>query len=161
MRSYLRSGEVWIALGVIALGAFMMVQTTQINVSANYARVGPRVFPWIVSSVLVLLGLGLMRDALTGRWIKDEGAEGDLPPLDRPGLLWLGIGLGLYLLTIKFAGFPIASGLLFAFTARAFASQRIVLDLAIGLGLGIAVYVGFHHGLGLTLPAGILEVVLG
>ena len=161
MRSYWRSGEVWIAVGAVALGVFMMIQTMQINVSANYARVGPRVFPWIVSSVLVLLGLGLMRDALTGRWIKDKGAVEDLPPLGRTALLWLIIGLALYLLTIKAAGFPIATGLLFAFTARAFASRRIVLDLAIGLGLGIAVYVGFHHGLGLTLPAGLLEAVLG
>ncbi len=160
MRSYLRRGEIWIAIGVIALGAFMMVQTMQINVSANYARVGPRVFPWIVSSVLVLLGLGLMRDFVTGRWVRDVDEE-PLPALDRTALFWLVIGLALYLLTIKFAGFPIATGLLFAFAARAFNSRSIVLDLAIGLVLGIIVYIGFHHGLGLTLPAGILEAVLG
>lgn len=160
MRSSLRSGEVWIAAGVVALGVFMMSQTMQINVSANYARVGPRVFPWIVSSVLVLLGLGLMRDALTGRWIRDDG-EVPLPAPDRTAMLWLAIGLALYLLTIKFAGFPIATGLLFAFAARAFASRTILLDLAIGLVLGIVVYIGFHHGLGLTLPAGILEAILG
>ena len=160
MRSYLRSGEVWIGSGVVALGAFMMIQTMQINVTANYARVGPRVFPWIVSGVLVLLGLGLMRDALTGRWIKDAAAE-DLVPFDRTALLWLAIGLAFYLLTIQVGGFPIATGLLFACAARAFASRRSVLDLAIGLILGIAVYVGFAHGLGLTLPAGILGAVLG
>ncbi len=160
MRSYLRRGEIWIAIGVIALGAFMMVQTMQINVSANYARVGPRVFPWIVSSVLVLLGLGLMRDVLTGRWIQEEMDE-PLPALDRTALFWLVIGLALYLITIKFAGFPIATGLLFAFAARAFNSRSILLDLAIGLVLGIIVYIGFHHGLGLTLPAGILEAILG
>lgn len=160
MRSSLRSGEVWIAAGVIALGVFMMTQTMQINVSANYARVGPHVFPWIVSSVLVVLGLGLMHSALTGRWNRDEDEEALSAP-DRTAMLWLAVGLALYLFTIKIAGFPIATGLLFAFAARAFASQRIVIDLAIGLGLGIAVYVGFHHGLGLTLPAGILEPVLG
>jgi putative tricarboxylic transport membrane protein len=160
MRSSLRSGEVWIAAGVIVLGVFMMSQTMQINVSANYARVGPRVFPWIVSSVLVLLGLGLLHSALTGRWNRDEDEE-VLPAPDRTAMLWLAVGLALYLFTIKIVGFPIATGLLFAFAARAFASRRIVIDLAIGLGLGIAVYIGFHHGLGLTLPAGILEPVLG
>jgi putative tricarboxylic transport membrane protein len=161
MRSYLRSGEVWIGLGVMVLGAFMMVQTMQINVTSNYARVGPRVFAWIVSGVLVLLGLGLMRDALTGRWIKDESADEDLVRFDRTALLWLALGLALYLLTIQVGGFPIATDLLFACAARAFASRRIVLDLALGFGLGIAIYVGFSHGLGLTLPAGVLGVVLG
>jgi putative tricarboxylic transport membrane protein len=161
MRSYLRSGEVWLALGSIALGIFMMVQTTQIEVGASYARVGPRVFPWFVSTILVLLGLTLLRDALTGRWLKNGSEEDDLPAPDRTSFLWLLGALALYILTIKYAGFAIASGLLFAGVARAFASRRLVLDLVIGLVLGIAVYVGFHHGLGLTLPAGILEPILG
>lgn len=161
MRVSLRSGEVWLALGTIALGAFMLVQTAQIEVGVSYARVGPRVFPWIVSGVLVLLGIALLRDGLNGRWVKDEDEAEILPPPDRTAFLWLGCGLLLYLLTVTYGGFAIASGLLFAFAARAFASRRIVLDLALGLAIGIVVYIGFHHGLRLTLPGGILEPVLG
>jgi len=161
MRSSLRNGEVWLSLGVVAFGVFMMVETAQIHAGVTYARVGPSVFPWIISTILVLLGLALLRDAVTGRWIKDGAEEEVLPARDITAFLWLLCGLALYILTIQYAGFAIASGLLFASVARAFASRRILLDLTIGLVLGIAVYVGFHHGLGLTLPGGFLEPVLG
>lgn len=161
MHASLKRADVWLALGVIALGAFMLFQTAQIPVAVNYARVGPRVFPWFVSGVLVLLGIAVLCDALTGRWIKDEADAEDLPPPNLVSFLWLAVGLALYLLTIKYAGFAIASALLFTCVARAFASNRLAFDLALGLALGIAVYAGFHHGLGLTLPGGILEPILG
>jgi putative tricarboxylic transport membrane protein len=161
MRASLRRGEVWLSLGALALGAFMLFQTAQIEVGVSYARVGPRVFPWIVSGVLVLLGILLLRDGLSDGWSRDGDEVEMLPAPDRTAFLWLGLGLLLYMLTVTYGGFAIASGLLFAFVARAFASRRLVLDLTLGLAIGIFVYIGFRHGLGLTLPGGILEPVLG
>jgi putative tricarboxylic transport membrane protein len=161
MRATLRSGEIWLSLGLIALGVFLLYQTSQIDVAVTYARVGPRVFPWMISGVLVLLGILLLRDGLTGRWVKDDSEAEVLPPPDRKSLQWLGLGLLLYLAAVTYGGFAIASGLLFAFVARAFGSRRIAIDLALGLVIGIVIYIGFHHGLGLTLPGGILEPLLG
>ena len=53
-------GETWIALGVIAFGVFLLIQTAAIEVSPGYARVGPRVFPLAISGVLIALGIGLL-----------------------------------------------------------------------------------------------------
>jgi putative tricarboxylic transport membrane protein len=142
----LRSGE-----GLIAAAA-------AIPASPSYARVGPQVFPWTVSAILVLIGLGLLAQALTGRWTYEAEA---LPArVDWTALLWILIGLALYLATIGWAGFPIASALLFAGAARGFGSRRPALDLGLGLVLGAAVFAGFHYGLGLSLPAGILDGLL-
>ena len=160
MRARLWSGEVWVALGIVVLGAFLMFQTSAIEVSPNYARVGPRVFPWIVSSVLVLLGIVLLRSALVGRWTSDEAATQEGAAVHGAALVWLVLALAVYLIAIKPFGFPIAAALLFVGTARAFGSARSAVDLGIGLVLGVVVFAGFNYGLGLSLPAGILIGVL-
>ena len=49
-------------------------------------------------------------------------------------------------------GFPIAATLAFALTARAFGSRRLLLDLGVGLILGIACWLLFSRLLGLALP---------
>ena len=153
-------GESFIALGVVAFGIFLMIQTAAIPVSPGYARIGPRVVPWAVSSALVAIGLMLLRDALTGTWWRsidgvDDAAKGDeSDPFDFAPILWLAIGFGLYLVTIKVAGLPIASTFLFAAGARAFGSIRPVTDLIVGLILGLAIFFGFNYGLGLSLPGG-------
>ena len=53
---------------------------------------------------------------------------------------------------IRPLGFPVAAALAFALTARAFGSRRILLDLAVGLGLGLACWLLFSRFLGLSLP---------
>ncbi len=156
MHARLRSGEGWVALGIIILGAFLMFQTSSIEVSPSYARVGPRVFPWMISAALVLLGVALLRSTLAGNWSAADDAAGRTP-FDGGAFIWVGVGLVLYLVTITFLGFPIAAGLLFAGVARAFGSRRIAMDVGIGLALGTAVFLGFNYGLGLSLPAGILR----
>jgi putative tricarboxylic transport membrane protein len=151
----LARAELWLAVGVIAVGAFLFFQTAAISVSPSYARVGPRVFPWAVSSVLVLLGVALAVQALSGRW---TSAPEPLP--DRGAwspLWWILAGLTLFVATISWAGFPIAAALLFIGAARGFDSRSLLLDVVLGFGLGLAVFIGFQRGLGLSLPAGLLE----
>jgi putative tricarboxylic transport membrane protein len=148
------------AAGVAAFGIFLMVKTAAIPVNPGYARVGPSVFPWIISTILFLIGLVLIFEAWTGRWDSGATEDEEIGAFSPPAFLWLIVGFGLYLATIAWAGFPIASALLFAPAARAFGSRRPALDLAIGLVLGILVYFGFNRGLGLSLPAGILGGLL-
>jgi putative tricarboxylic transport membrane protein len=61
---------------------------------------------------------------------------------------------------IATAGFPLAACVMFACVAHGFGSRRSVIDIAIGLVLGVVVFVGFNYGLGLSLPAGILSGLL-
>ena len=53
---------------------------------------------------------------------------------------------------IRPLGFPVAAALAFALTARAFGSRRLLLDLGVGLLLGVACWLLFSRLLGLSLP---------
>jgi putative tricarboxylic transport membrane protein len=62
---------------------------------------------------------------------------------------------------IHTAGFALAAAALFACIARGFGSVRPARDAAIGLLLGLAVYLFFVRFLNVNLPAGWLSPVLG
>jgi putative tricarboxylic transport membrane protein len=59
------------------------------------------------------------------------------------------------------AGFVLAGMVMFACVARGFGSTRIVRDLAIGLVLGLLVFLFFVKFLNVGLPAGWLQPILG
>jgi len=156
LRHRVFGGEFLLALGVIALGVFFVVETLAVPSATGYSQVGPRAYPWVISIAMILIGAWLARDALTGKWI-GESRRPDAPAFDLTAFVFISLGLILDMLLITRAGFVIASVALFACVARAFGSRRLVLDVIIGLALALAAYVGFDHGLGLDLPAGFLE----
>ncbi|HWP35799.1 MAG TPA: tripartite tricarboxylate transporter TctB family protein, partial [Thermodesulfobacteriota bacterium] len=59
--------ELLFGLGVAALGVALAAGTAAIRLVPVYARVGPHVFPAIVSAGLVVVGLALAADALAAR----------------------------------------------------------------------------------------------
>jgi putative tricarboxylic transport membrane protein len=159
MRRLRFSGELALSLGIIAFGIFLAVQTAGIEVSPSYARVGPRVFPWVISFGLVVIGLWLAREAIAGQWTSEDSAPG-APAFDWHAFLFIGLGLVLHMVVIARGGFVIASTVLFVFVARAFGSRTWLRDIIIGLILSFVVYIGFTYGLGLDLPAGVLAGIL-
>ena len=151
----LRRPETLVALGVIALGCLALQQTTQIPVSPMYAKVGPTVMAYAASGLLVAQGLGLLLDVWRGRWTSPpEEAEAEF---DRRAFGWLLLGLVLNIGLIGPLGFIPASMLLFACTARAFGSRRILRDLLIGLVFAAVAYFGFAELLGIDIGGGLLR----
>ena len=65
------------------------------------------------------------------------------------------------LVVIGSAGFVLAAMALFGCVARGFGSTRVVRDLALGLVLGLAVFLFFVKFLNVNLPAGWLTPLLG
>ena len=143
------SGQALVAAAVIALGVVVAIETTSIAISPGYARIGPRLMPFVVAALLCGLGVVLMAQALTGRWGAEQPA--DHRPLP---LLTIGAGLGAYALLMSPAGFVIASTVLFAAVARAFDSRRLLRDAGIGLALASVAFVFFTQVLQLPLPPG-------
>jgi putative tricarboxylic transport membrane protein len=72
-------------------------------------------------------------------------------------MVWIVGGLAAQMLLLKVAGFSIATGLLFAATARAFGRGPLWLTIPVGIVLAFVIWVIFARGLQLSLPAGPLE----
>jgi putative tricarboxylic transport membrane protein len=143
-------GALVIALLLAVLAAVIFWQTRAMPVAAQYARVGPTTLPYVVSAAFALLSIGTVVSALRGGFPAREA--------DRAGpMLWIVGGLVLQMLLLKAAGFAIATGLLFAFTARGFGQGPLWKTIPIGILLSFGIYLIFGGLLNLSLPAGPLE----
>jgi putative tricarboxylic transport membrane protein len=146
-------GELLLSLALIALGSFIVIQTQGIAEAQGYSGVGPRLFPDLIGAGLTLCGAVLAWQAIAGGWrnlpVDDAHANPD----------WLAFaiitaGIVLHMIVIGWAGFILASALLYVLIAKGFGSTRLVRDTLIALVLAIAVFVIFTRGLGLALPRG-------
>ena len=124
--------------------------------------VGPRLFPYVIGAVTVLLGVLLVIATLRGDVPQAEGGEDiDLRhPADWTTVLKL-VGVLLFtVLTISFLGWAVSGALLFVGSAWSLGSRTLVRDVIVGFVLSVASWYFFHEGLGVILPAGILDGVL-
>jgi putative tricarboxylic transport membrane protein len=154
VRAPIHPGELLVSFGLIALGSFVTYETGSIAETQGYAQIGPRLFPYIIGAGLTLCGAVLAWHALSGGWrhvpLDQEGH--DAP--DWLAFIIVSAGIILHMSIIGWAGFIIASTLLFVLIARGFGSQRPVRDAAIAILLSIVVFFVFTLALGLSLPKG-------
>jgi putative tricarboxylic transport membrane protein len=139
-----------IAAVLAAIAAVIIWQTSQMRVPPVQAKVGPTVFPYVIAGGLLLLAVGTLVEALRGKF----------PARDRDNyvpILWIVGGLVAQLLLLTTAGFAIATGVLFAFTAKAFGRGPLWQTIPIGIVFSFVVWFIFAKGLQLSLPAGPLE----
>lgn len=151
--------ELSVALGVVALGVFVLSGISTISAGAGYDRIGPRFFPYGVASGLILLGGSLLVSLVRRRRASRETAArvAVAPRLDWMPLGYLGLAFLLFLALLERAGFIVASSVQFWLVARAFHSKRPVRDGAVAALVSAVIYVAFSRSLGLTLPSGVLE----
>jgi putative tricarboxylic transport membrane protein len=145
-----------LALGVLLLAVVVGWQTTKIGGGAIYAKVGPTVFPWMVSGMLAILGGFLVLHAVTGGWSHEE----DPGDIDWPSLAWMTAALVSNVALIEIAGFIIASSIMYVFAARSFGSTAPMRDAAIGFTLALLSYVGFDRVLGYKIGSGLIESLI-
>ena len=142
-----------IAAALIILGLVVAWDASRLGAGGAYARVGPQTIPYVIAACLVGLGI----------WTGFEAWRGDFPEREhqemRP-VLWIVGGLVVQLALIRFTGFSIATGLLFALVARGFGERRLWLSIPAGILLAGIVWFAFARGLQLTLPAGPPEQAL-
>jgi putative tricarboxylic transport membrane protein len=142
------------ALVIAAILAVVAVviawSTASHGAGGNYARVGPTTFPYFIAAVF--FGLSI--------WTAFEAVRGDFPEREHQEIspiLWIVGGLVAQMLLLKVAGFGIATGLLFAATARAFGRGPLWQTIPVGIVLSFVIWIIFAKGLQLSLPAGPLE----
>jgi putative tricarboxylic transport membrane protein len=124
--------------------------------------VGPRTVPFLVGGLLLACALWLAVDVLRGGHGEAEGGEDvDLshPTEWRVVVPLVAVFLGNVLL-IDRLGWVISGALLFWGSAWALGSRHYVRDAVVSLLLSLGTFYGFYLGLGIYLPAGLLEGVL-
>lgn len=139
-----------IAALLAAVAVVIFVSTRSMPVAGQYARVGPTTFPYVVAGGLALLAVGTAVSAVRGGFPEREPER--LGPV-----LWIVGGLVAQIIALKPLGFSIATGLLFALTARGFGKGPLWVTIPIGVVFSLVVWIIFANVLQLSLPAGPLE----
>jgi len=153
-------GDAAVALGVVALGVFTVVDSHRITVPLSANVVGPRVFPYAVGLALVACGAVVLLGALRGRRGEPEAGE-DVDTDASTDWATLAKVVGAFIVHVVLVdplGWALAGAALFAGVGWALGATWWR-ALAIGVVLGFAVQVAFVDGLGVSLPAGIFEGV--
>jgi putative tricarboxylic transport membrane protein len=153
--------QLGLAAALVVVGAYTVYDATTLRVGFG-DPVGPRVFPYVIGAVTVLLGGLLVLATLRGDVPEAEGGEDvDLrQPADWVTVLKLVGVLMFTVLTISFLGWAISGAILFVGSAWSLGSRTLVRDVIVGLVLSVSSWYAFHEGLGVILPAGILDGVL-
>ena len=134
---------------VLELGLFIAVETSQLQVAQSHAAIGPTLFPYLIATGLVVVGGLLFYQAFFGHIAHEDGFQ-----LDWGAVALVSGGLIVQMLLLESLGWIVATTLLFIATTLAFASRRLVVDVAIGVVLSGLAFLVFNYGLGLDLPTG-------
>jgi putative tricarboxylic transport membrane protein len=124
--------------------------------------VQPYAFPYVVGTVLLLLGIALA--VATARGNRPEAEDGEDIDLSTPSD-WRTVGLLVVvfvanIVLIDWLGWAITGAILFAGSAWVLGSRHHIRDIAVGVALSVGTWYGFYVGLGIPIPAGILDGVL-
>jgi putative tricarboxylic transport membrane protein len=155
--------ELGLAALLGAVGAIVILDALSLNVPYSQADpVGPKTLPYIVGTLLlvcaVLLAINVMRG---GHGEAEDGEDVDLThPTDWRTVVPL---LGAFVLNIALidtVGWVISGTLLFWGSVWALGSRRYIRDGIISVVMALGTFYGFYLGLGIKLPAGLLQGVL-
>jgi len=149
-----------VGLFVAALGLLTIYAAYAIPASPIYAQVGATAVPYLVGTILVLLGAALAASALRGGWSGGLEEAMAAPPTNWRALALLGAGLLVQIALIGWLGFVIAATIQYVLVCAAFGSRRPLRDLGIGLAVTLGAYLGFSRLLGVNIGAGVLEGIL-
>lgn len=155
--------ELGVALLLGVVGVVVLVDAAGIHAPYSQADpVGPRTVPFLVAGLLLVCAVALAVNVLRGgHGEAEEGEDVDLtaPTEWRVVLPLVGTFVANVLL-IDVLGWVISGALLFWGSSWALGSRHPVRDAGISLALSLATFYGFYLGLGVLLPAGVLEGVL-
>ncbi|NQX28380.1 tripartite tricarboxylate transporter TctB family protein [Microbacteriaceae bacterium VKM Ac-2854] len=151
-----RIGELVFAVLAVALGVFVFVGAFAIRVPGAGTQVGPRVFPFLVATILIASAVMVVVDVLRGRLgPQEEGEDIDSSAsTDWLTLVKIVVFLAAHIALLDVIGWAPAAALLFGGVAWALGAKRWWLALLIGLGLALVVQLVFGGFLGLSLPLG-------
>jgi putative tricarboxylic transport membrane protein len=152
-----------VCAALAVLGVLLLVDAARIaHVTSSNDPLGPRPVPMLLGVLLIGTAVLYAVDVWRGGvGHAEEGEDVDLG--SRPD--WKTVGLlvavfGLNALLIQPLGWVISGALLFWGCAFALGNRHHVRGLVIGVALSLVTFYAFAIGLGVNLPAGILQGIL-
>lgn len=150
-----------VAALLAAIGAYTIYDATTLTV--GFADpVGPKMFPYAIGSVMLVLSVLLVLATLRGdKPQAEEGEDVDLTvPADWATVAKLVAVLLITIATVNWLGWAISGAFLFAGAAWALGSRTQIRDVIVGFVMSVGSWYGFYVGLGIPLTAGILDGIL-
>jgi putative tricarboxylic transport membrane protein len=154
----------YIVVAVLAIvGGFLVYSGLTLDEGfAKVDPVGPKFFPLVIGVAALLLAVILA--VAIPRGSKGEADAGEDIDPEAPGD-WRTVGLLVALfvamiLLVNPVGWVITSALFFAGAATILGAKHYVRNIVIGVVLALASFYAFYSGLGIPLPAGILDGIL-
>ena len=151
-------GELAFASSLLILGLVVFFDTKNMLVPPGSGTIGPQVFPYLVSGLVILVSLGIFVEIFRGNLGQPEGTEfGDIvDKTDYKSFLLVAGAMATYPLLIERAGFVVASTVAFFGVSYAFGAKNAPKNLLISVIFSLIVYFSFTRGLNVNLPSGIL-----
>lgn len=150
-----------LAVLLAALGVYTIIDATTLKV--GFADpVGPRLFPYLIGAVMVVLSVLLALSTARGERGEQETGE-DIDPDARPDLVTVLKLVGILVLniaTVDVLGWAITGAVVFAGCAWALGSRTLLKDVVIGAVLSVGSWYFFYSGLDIPLSPGILDGIL-
>ena len=148
---------------LVVVGAFLVYDA--LTLPGGYAKVdpvGPKLFPVAIGVGLIvlaaILAIAIPRGS-KGEADAGEDIDPDMPSDWRTVGLLVGIFVAMILL-VNPLGWAISGALMFAGCATVLGSRHYVRNVLIGAVLSVGSFYAFYSGLGIPLPAGILDGIL-
>ncbi|WP_328993197.1 tripartite tricarboxylate transporter TctB family protein [Kribbella sp. NBC_01245] len=124
--------------------------------------IGPKPVPVLLGALLVIVSIFYAVDVARGGEGEAEAGE-DVDPTSPIDWRTVGLLLAAFLVNvvlIERLGWVISGTLLFWGSAFALGNRHYFRNLAIAVGLSLATFYAFAIGLGVNLPAGVLQGIL-
>lgn len=154
----------YIVVAVLAVvGGFLVYSALTLQEGfAKVDPVGPKFFPMVIGIAALVLALILaiaIPRGSKGEADAGEDIDPDMPSDWRTVSLLVALFVAMILL-VNPLGWVVMSSIFFACAATILGSKHYVRNLVIGVVLALASFYAFYSGLGIPLPAGILDGIL-
>lgn len=155
-----RKFHVLIGLAAIGIALVMGLGAMPISSAIGYAGVGPNFMPWLVSGVMLVCGLWLIWEALTGGFRNMEVPSG-APRGDWHAFAWVSAGILANAALMTRLGFIFSCTLCFMLAVRglrlsegrpAGQVRQTIIDAVTGLAISAPAYWIFAKFLAINLP---------
>jgi putative tricarboxylic transport membrane protein len=148
---------------LLVLGVIMLVDASTLGDNTTGTDpLGPKAVPIFLGTALILLAGGLTVAVLRGSRPQLEGGE-DVDLESRMDLRTVLMLVGVFvanIVLIDVLGWVISGAILFYGSALALGSRHYIRALVIAVAMSLITFYGFAIGLGVGLPAGILQGIL-